>query len=187
LAGNVVHDRPIDQISLDDRRHAAQQDRGRKGQPAGGRHRQEGAQDHDGDLDVEFGTDCFLEPLREAWKEVGDGEADQQSHDVAALVGQFQRPADAELLQIGRRHRGDISEAANDPTRIGQGKDGGKGDGEPPHIQIQRGGSRRQHGQQRRPRFGRFFGWHPRPMRPDRSPGSQNIETQCRDRPEGRG
>ena len=62
--GDEINHRPIDQIGLDDRRNAAQHQRRRERQFAGGRHGQERAEDHDRDLDVEFGPDRLIEPCR---------------------------------------------------------------------------------------------------------------------------
>ena len=78
--------------------------------------REEGAEDDDGDLDVELGPDRLLQPVGEARKEVGDDQAGEQRDDEAALVGQPERPADAELAQIGRRNRGEMGVAAEDPA-----------------------------------------------------------------------
>ncbi len=40
--------------------------------------------------------------------------------DEAAFVGELERPADAEFLQIGGRDHGEIGVAAGDPARIGK-------------------------------------------------------------------
>ena len=53
----------------------------------------------------------------QAGQKIADDETDDEGDDKAALVGQPQRPADAEFLHIGRRVHGEIGVAAHDPAR----------------------------------------------------------------------
>src|SRR5262249_31505547 len=119
LARDEIHDRPIDEIGLDDRGDAAQQQRGREVELAGSGDGEEAAKDHNRDLDVELRPDRFFDRLGEAGKDVGDDQSREQRKDKAAFIGQTQRPADAELLQFGRRDRGEIGVAADHPTGVG--------------------------------------------------------------------
>jgi hypothetical protein len=149
LAGHVIDHRPIDQIGLDDRGDAAQQDRGREVEAAGRGDGNGGAEDDDGDLDVEFRADRLLQPFREARKEIRDHQAGQQRDDEAALVGELQRPRDAEFLLLGRRHRREMGVAADDPARIGDGKDHGEGGREFSDIAAERRHGRAEHDEKR--------------------------------------
>ena len=94
LAGDEINHRPIDQIGLDDRREPAQQNRGREIELARRRDRNERAEDDDGDLDVELGTDRGLEPFGEAREKIRDDEAREKRDNVAAFAGELQRPAE---------------------------------------------------------------------------------------------
>src|SRR5215831_8098579 len=86
------------QIEMPDAGNAAQQQRARKIEFAGGGHGEEAAKDHDRDLDVEFRPHRLLDCLGEARKHVGDDQPREQREDEATFIGQTQRPADAELL-----------------------------------------------------------------------------------------
>src|SRR5262245_29937193 len=149
LAGDEIHHRPIDEVSLDDRGDAAQQQRGRKIEFAGGGHGEKAAEDHDRDLDVEFRPNCFLDRLGEARKHIGDDQPREQREDEAAFIGQAQRPADAELLQFGWRDRCETGVAADNPTGIGDPEHGGEGERELSHVRLQRDRRRAQHREQR--------------------------------------
>jgi hypothetical protein len=75
LAGDEINDRPIDEISLDDRRNPAQHQRACEIEPRGKGDGEEAAEDHDRNLDVELGPDRVLQPFGEARKEIGDDDA----------------------------------------------------------------------------------------------------------------
>src|SRR6476659_6116835 len=75
FAGHEINDCPIDQIGFDDGRDAAQQERTRQRQFAGGCHRKEAPEDHDRDLDVELGAYRFFYTLGETRKNIGDHQA----------------------------------------------------------------------------------------------------------------
>src|SRR5262249_29499410 len=149
LAGDEIHHRPVDEISLDDRGDAAQQQRARKIEFAGGGHGEEPAKDHDRDLDVEFRPHRLLDRLGEARKHVGDDQPREQREDEAAFIGQAQRPADAELLQFGWGDRGETSVAADDPTGVGDPEHGREGEREFFHVELCCGRRRAQHHEQR--------------------------------------
>src|SRR5450631_3115046 len=92
FAGDEVDHRPIDQIGLNDGGDAAQQQRAGEIELARGRHRDEAAENDNGDLDVEFGADRGLDRFRETRQEIGDNQPGDQREDIATLIGQFQRP-----------------------------------------------------------------------------------------------
>src|SRR5262249_19638527 len=48
----------------------------------------------------------------------GDDKTHDQREDIGALVGELERPADSEFLQIGGRYRSEICKIAGDPAGI---------------------------------------------------------------------
>ena len=127
----------------------AQQQRARERQLAGRRHREEAAEDHDRDLDVELGPHRVLDRIGEAREHVGDHQADDERENIGAFIRQPQRPADAELLQVGRRHRGEVREIADDPARIGDPEHRGEGERESLDVDLERNRRRAQHDEER--------------------------------------
>ena len=116
---------------------------------AGRRHGKEAAENDDGDLDIELGPHRLLDAVGKARKEIGDDQAGDQREDVGAFIGQLQRPADAEFLLFGRRHRGEIGVVADDPARIGDPEYRGEGERELFHVGLERGGAGAEHEGQR--------------------------------------
>jgi hypothetical protein len=149
LAGDEIHHRPVDQIGFDDRGDAAQDERARETEPSRRRHREDAAENDDGDLDVEFRPHRVLDRLGEARKEIGDDQPGDEREDIAAFIGELQRPADAEFLLLGRRYRREIGEVADHPARIGDPEHGGEGEREPLHVALERGGGGTEHHQER--------------------------------------
>ncbi len=84
LAGHEIHDCPIDEVGLDDGGSAANEQRTCEIELARRGHGEERAEDHDGDLDVKFGPDRLLEPVREAREDVGDDQARNERDDETA-------------------------------------------------------------------------------------------------------
>ncbi len=122
---------------------------GREIEPSRCRHRDRGAENDDGDLDVKFGADRFLQPVGDARKEIRDDEADQKRDDEAAFIGQPQRPVDAEFLIFRRRHRRDMGVAAGDPAAIGQREHRRECDREFPNVPAEHNDAGAQHHEQR--------------------------------------
>src|SRR5664280_1680895 len=149
FAGDEVDHRPIDQIGLDDGGDAAQQQRAREIELARRRHRDEAAENDDGDLDVEFGADRGLDRFGETRQEIGDDQAGDQREDITAFVGKLERPVHAKLLHVGRRHRREIGVAADNPTGIGDPEYGGESEREALEIALEREHSHAQDNEQR--------------------------------------
>jgi hypothetical protein len=149
FAGNVIDDRPVDQIGLGDRGDAAQDERGCEIEPPGRLHRNESAEDDDRDLDVELRPDRFLDPVGKAREKIGDDEAGEERDDVAALICEPERPVDTEALQVRRRDGGEMGVVADDPARMGDPEHGREGNRKAAHIGAERRSAGREHGQQR--------------------------------------
>jgi len=110
FARDVIHDRPVDQVRLDNGGDPAQKERGGQAELLGRGDRDEAAQNDDCDLDVQLGPDRFPAAIRPGWeRRFAITSPTSKATDVAALVGEFQRPADPELLQVGRRRNGQVS------------------------------------------------------------------------------
>ena len=123
FARDVIDDRPIDQIGLDDRRERAQEDGRGQIELARDGDGDDAAEDDDGCLDVEFRPDRLAEPIGKSREEIADDEAGDEGEDQPALGRQAQRPADARLGDIRRRRRREMRIAADDPGDIGQPED----------------------------------------------------------------
>src|SRR5271166_501768 len=149
LTRDEVNDRPVDEVGLDDRRDPAQQEGRSEGELSGRGHGDEGAEDDDGDLDVELGADGAPEPFRERRKKVGDRKAGQERNDEAALAGELQRPRETKLGLLGRSDGGETRPSAEEPARIGDREDGGEGEGETPDVFAERQRPERQGEKQR--------------------------------------
>ena len=109
---------------------------------------QEAAENDDGDLDVQFGPDRLLHPCGQAGQEIADDQTGDQRDDEAAFGGQTQRPADAELLHVGRRVHGKVGVAADDPADVAEPEHRGEAEDEATDIGLQgRSPGRHQHQQ----------------------------------------
>ena len=65
-------------------------------------HGEDAAENDDRDLDVKLRPHRFLHRLGKARKEIGDDQPGDQRKDIAAFIGELERPADAEFLLFGR-------------------------------------------------------------------------------------
>ena len=84
------------------------------------------------------GRIASLMPFGKFRKDIGDDQAGYQRDHEAAFVGQFQRPADAEFLQVRRRDGGEMGVAADDPAGIGDPEHRRESRGEAPDVGPQR-------------------------------------------------
>ena len=83
------------------------------------------AEQHNGDFDVEFGTDCVSHQIGEARQKISHDEAGEQRHDESGFTGQIERPGDAKLFQFSRRRR-QIGAVAQGETGVADEEDQGK-------------------------------------------------------------
>ena len=68
---------------------------------------------------------------------------------IGALVGQLQRPGDAEFLLLGGRHRGEMRVVADDPARVGDPEYRGESEREALNVAFERRGAGSQHQRER--------------------------------------
>jgi hypothetical protein len=152
FAGDEIHHRPIDQVGLDDGGDAAQEERASEAELPGRGHGEHSAENDDRDFDVKLGPHRVLHGLGKARKEIGDDQPGDEREDIAALIGQLERPAHPELLLFSRGHRGEIGKIADHPARIGNPEYGRESKGEPLHIAPEQRGAGTEHDQERQVR-----------------------------------
>ena len=108
FTGNEIHQRPVDEVSLNDGTKPAEHDR--LGQPhgLGAFHAECRPQQDDRNFDVQLRPDCVLHQAGQARKKISDNQTGDQRDNETRFTGEIHRPRDAELFQFNRR-RCDVS------------------------------------------------------------------------------
>ena len=104
LARDDVDDRPVNEIRLDDRAHAAEDNRARESHRADRLDGDGEAEDDDARLDVPLRLCRRREERRRLREEIADDKAEHQRDDEAELA-ETEAPAHAELRRVLRRRR----------------------------------------------------------------------------------
>ena len=132
LAGYVIHEGPVQKIGFHDGAQASENDRPGHAGSRGGLHAEFGAEDHDGDLDEQFGTAGVMQTFGNARERVADENTGDKRHNETRFRSQADRPVDTELgLRVGRsrdmgvraEHVADFADEKDDRERLDEPSD----------------------------------------------------------------